>query len=217
VDFTCHHKLQLNSTIELTMDLPAEVEETQRDLDQLRTALDTFQSRSKATIRKDRASMFAELQKSVDSVKTTFPLIQAGNALALGDIVPPKTSTAQNKTDQIVIREHVTQMSEQFQALQASADGGLKHIQDIKKKSDDYEAELGAIEIRLTSLLARSKTSLQNAEKLLSEKKIAVKNASDTLSAQEKELSELDRKMESEKDQRNVAGSVSFIDCWSNK
>jgi DNA repair exonuclease SbcCD ATPase subunit len=199
------------------MNLSAEAEETQRDLDQLRTALDTFQSRSKAAIRKDQASMFAELRKSVDSVKTTFPLIQARNALALGDIVPPKASTAKDKTDQIVIRQHVTQMSEQFRALQASADGGLKHIQDIKKKSDDYEAELGEIEIRLTSLLARSKTSLQNAEKLLIEKKTAVKNASDTLSAQEKELSELDRKMESEKDRRNFAGSVSFIDCWSNK
>lgn len=193
------------------MDLAAEVEETERDLGQLQTALETFQSRSEATIRKEHASMFDELQKSVDSVKTTFLLVQAGNTLALGDIVPPKKSTAQKKRDQPAIRQHVTQMSEQFQALQASADEGLAHIQDIKKKSDDYEAELGEIEIRVASLLARSKTSLQNANKLLSEKTIAVKDASDTLSAQEKELSELDRKMESGEDQQKFAGSVSFF------
>jgi hypothetical protein len=195
------------------MDLTAEIEETQQDLDQLRTALDVFQSLSKATIRRDQAAMFADLQKSVDSVKTTYPLIQARNTLALGEIVSPKKSRVQQRTDQIAIRQHVTHMSEQFRALQASADDGLKHIQEIKKKGDDYEAELGEIEIRLTLLLARCKASLQNAENVLGAKIIAVKNASDTLSAQEKELSELDRKMESGKDQRDVAGSVSFIDC----
>jgi DNA repair exonuclease SbcCD ATPase subunit len=197
------------------MDLTAEIEETQRDLDQLRTALDVFQSLSKATIHKDQASMFADLRKSVDYVKTTYPLIQARNTLTLGDIVPPQKSRVQQRTDQIAIRQHVTQMNGQFRALQASADDGLKHIQEIKKKGDDYEAELGEIEIKLTSLLARCKASLQNAENVLGAKIIAVKNASDTLSAQEKELSELDRKMESEKDQRDVAGSVSFIDCCS--
>lgn len=197
------------------MDLTAEVEETERDLAQLQTALDAFQYRSKATIRDDHASMFAELQKSVDSVRITFPLVQAANTLALGDTVPRKKSTTQKKIEQPPIRQHFLQMGEQFHALQASADGGLKHVQDIKKKSDDYEAELGQIETRVASLLARSKTSLQNAEKLLLEKKAAVQDASDTLSTQEKELSELDKKMESEKDQRNVAGSVGLFDEWS--
>lgn len=194
------------------MDLAAEVEETERDLGQLQTTLDAFQSRSKATIHDDHASMFSELQKSVDSVKITFPLVQAANTLALGDTVTPKKSTTQKKIKQPAIRQHVLQMGEQFQALQASADGGLKHVQDIKKKSDDYEAELGQIETRVASLLARSKTSLQNAEKLLIEKKVAVQDASDTLSTQEKELGELDKKMENEEDQRNFAGSVGLFD-----
>jgi len=197
------------------MDLTVEIEETQRDLHQLRIALDVFQSRSKATIHKDQASMFADLQKSVDYVKETYPLIQAGNKLALGDIVPPKKSRVQQRADQIAIRQHVMQMSGKFQALQKSSNDGLKHIQEIKKDGDDYEAELGKIEVKLTSLLARCKASLQNTENVLGAKIIAVKNACDTLSAQEKELSELDRKMESEKDQRAVAGSVSCIDRCS--
>jgi hypothetical protein len=198
------------------MDLTAEIEDIQRDMDQLRTDLGGFQSRSKATIRNDQASMFAALQNSVDSVKTTFPLVDAGIRLALGDIVLRNTSPAQKKADQTVIHQHVTEMNEQFQTLQKSADGGLTRIQDIKKKCDDYESELGEIKIRLTSLLERSQTSLQNAERLLRDKTIAVGNVSDTLGAQETELSVLNRKIESEKEMRNVIGGVSFIDYRSN-
>jgi hypothetical protein len=197
------------------MDLTAEIEETQRDLDQLRAALDVFQSCSKATIRQDQASMFDNLQKSVDSVKTAYPLVQAENELPLGAIITPKKSKVQQRTDQIVIRQHVAHISVQFQELQVSADKGLKHIQEIKKRGDDYEAELGGIETKLTSLLARCNASLQNAENVLGAKIIAVKTARDTLSAQEMELSELDQKMESEKDVRNVTTSVSFVDCCS--
>ena len=191
------------------MDLKADVEEIQRDVDQLRTDLEAFENGSKTIIREDQACMFTALQESVDSVRTTFTLLDTRKTLAINYTEPHRKSTTQDKTHETGLRQHVTVVSSRFQTLQRSADRGLERVQGIKKKWDDYEAELRGIKIRLTSVLERCKTSRQNAEKLLEDKTTAMEKAWSTLDVQMTELQELERKIESEKITRDAMAPVS--------
>jgi SMC interacting uncharacterized protein involved in chromosome segregation len=191
------------------MDLKADVEEIQRDVDQLRTGLEDFENGSKIIIRDDQVCMFTALKESVDSVQTTFTLLDTRKTLAINHTESHRKSTTQDKTHEAALRQHVTVVSSRFQTLQRSADRGLERVQGIKKKWDDYEAELRGIKIRLTSVLERCKTSRQNAEKLLEDKTTAMEKAWSTLDVQKTELQELERKIESEKITRDAMAPVS--------
>ncbi len=191
------------------MDLKTEVEEIQRNVDQLRTQLEAFETSSKNTIREDQAGMFTALEESVASVQTTFTLLESRKTLAISYDKSQRKSTTEDKSHEIALRQHVTAVSSKFQMLRKSADHGLDRVQGIKKTWDDYEAELKGIQIHLTSVLERCKSSRQNAEKLLGDKTTALDIASSTLDAQRKELDRLEEKIRSEKITRDAMAPVS--------
>ncbi|KAI8677688.1 hypothetical protein NCS55_00486200 [Fusarium keratoplasticum] len=195
------------------MSLSDEVDQIQRDLSDLKTRLDLFESKSKTVIKADHDKMLAELRKSVASVEGSISYLETGQSPLAGylEYLASSSSTA---TSRALVKRHVADMNSNFSNLREAAGSALTRVEQTKKTCDDMYNELGAIRLKLESVTTRTKSALSFAKETLTEKKKKVAEANASLQSTQQQLRELEAKMKDEKDARDVMRVVRVI-SWS--
>ncbi|KAI8721476.1 hypothetical protein NCS52_00289100 [Fusarium sp. LHS14.1] len=195
------------------MGLSNEVDHIQRDLSDLKSRLDLFESKSKAVIEVDHDKMLAELRKSVASVEGSISYLETGQSRLAGylEYIVAFSSTAASRS---TVKRHVADMNSSFSNLREVAGSALTRVEETKKTCDDMYNELEAIRLKLESVTRRTKSALSVAKGTLTKKKKKVAEANASLQSTQQQLRELEAKMKDEKDARDAMRVVRVI-SWT--
>ncbi|KAK3358444.1 hypothetical protein B0T24DRAFT_540427 [Lasiosphaeria ovina] len=193
------------------MSLQSEVEQIQKDLNELKARLDAFETKSKATIQEDHSAMLAKLQSSVDAVESTVLYLETGTSRLAGLLEFHQSAADASK--KALAKRHLLDMDAQFTLLHGAASAGLERVEAIKKTGDDMHGELGAIRTKLESLSTRAASALDRAGRSLGGKQTQLDQASQSLAATQQELSALEAQMKSKKNNRD-AMRVARVATW---
>ncbi|RYO89201.1 hypothetical protein DL766_003607 [Monosporascus sp. MC13-8B] len=164
--------------------------------------MDDFEQRSKITIEDCQVTMLGKLRAGIESAERVQMFLETGKCQLAGKIEcrPGAKGMATSRT---LMGHHAADLSDKFNDLQRTASTGLDNVAGVKKKWDDFDAELSELRIRIQTLVDRSQAAVANAEKLLAQNERSIQQMSETLGTQEVQLRELERRANSQRGDRD--------------
>jgi len=198
----------------MTVDPCDEVEQIQQELTELKARLDVFEAKSRATIEADHTIVLSELRGSVDAVQGTVQYLETSRSPLAGYLESEAAAFDEKTAQRAFVQRHLDQMGGRFTQLHVAALGGLERIETIKKSCDDMHEELGLLRMRLATLTARARASLDQAHTTLTDKLTQVREAKESLTSTENELRTLEANMEKETEAKNAL-LVGRIASWT--
>ncbi|KAI1490360.1 hypothetical protein F5X96DRAFT_555764 [Biscogniauxia mediterranea] len=179
------------------MDLAPELQKVQEQLQRLQDETGDFEKKSKIMIDHDHAAMLASLQASAESIKQTQKfletrLIQPAAAANTED----KPDAGETATSRALVRQYAKDLSAKSHDLCKAAGTALTHVEDVKARWDDFDAEVGGLQTRIQALAESSQAAVTSAEQLLGQKERSIQQASETLKAHEAEIQRLREQVE---------------------
>ncbi|RYP21035.1 hypothetical protein DL765_002442 [Monosporascus sp. GIB2] len=184
------------------MEIPLELEKVQEQVQRLQDKMDDFEQRSKITIEDCQATMLGKLRAGIESARRVQMFLETGKCQLAGKI-ECRPGAKGMATSRALMGHHAADLSDKFNDLQRAASTGFDNVAGVKKKWDDFDAELSELRTRIQTLVERTQAAVANAEKLLEQNERSIQQMSETLGAQEVQLRELEAQADAQRDDRD--------------